>query len=193
MISLKSLYLQSNQLRYIPVSVGKLELENLELSNNLLEPIYHEFAQVERALCYIRCQKTIPKNYVEKRKQATAVIRGLDCVITKTPKIMTFLKLLKEKEGVKDFLDFTRSEYSSENLLFIMAVMRYKALFPSINLIHTDELVREAILIYRVFILEESKTVVNLSALVREGNPADRWDTIHNTLCVSCMYGGMTT
>eukprot|EP01126_Amoeba_proteus_P039924 TRINITY_DN4233_c0_g1_i25.p1 TRINITY_DN4233_c0_g1~~TRINITY_DN4233_c0_g1_i25.p1 ORF type:complete len:373 (-),score=93.71 TRINITY_DN4233_c0_g1_i25:255-1373(-) len=71
--------------------------------------------------------------------------------------------------GVKDFLDFSRSEYSSENLLFIMAVMRFKTLFPSVNPIHTNELVREANLIYMVFIHEQSKTMVNLSGPVQQG------------------------
>ena len=70
--------------------------------------------------------------------------------------------------AVEDLLAFQKSEFSHENLMFIMTVYRFQAMYPSFNYIRTDKLVSDAQQIYDLFISDESTNMVNISADVRE-------------------------
>lgn len=62
-----------------------------------------------------------------------------------------------------------QSEYSSENLLFILTVLKFKARFPSIHPIHHPELTTAAFAIYNRFVSSDSPQMVNLPADITEG------------------------
>lgn len=52
--------------------------------------------------------------------------------------------------------------------MFIMATYRFRALYPAFNPIRTEKLVSDAHEIYDRYISEESPTMINISADVRE-------------------------
>lgn len=66
-------------------------------------------------------------------------------------------------------LEFMTSEYSSENLLFIISVMKFKGTYPSINPIRHTDLFNDAQEIYHQFIVSDSAQMVNLPADITDG------------------------
>lgn len=62
-----------------------------------------------------------------------------------------------------------RSEFSSENLLFILSALKFKASFPAINPINSPQIREAAKHIYAHFVSHESLHQVNLSAEVAQG------------------------
>lgn len=66
-------------------------------------------------------------------------------------------------------MEFMKGEVSAENLYFILAVQKFKASYPSLNPIRTNQLIMDATAIFNQFISEESQNMVNLSADIRDG------------------------
>jgi hypothetical protein len=62
-----------------------------------------------------------------------------------------------------------KGEVSAENLFFILAVQKFKATYPALNPIRTNQLIMDATQIFQQFIGDEAPNMVNLSADIRDG------------------------
>ena len=134
----------------------------------------------------------MPRIYTEKRRQAHAVRKSLAENLDKSPKITAFRTFLTDKRGnlpsppsplnrlpplflskisigVDQLLEFMKTEVNAENLYFILAVSKFKASYPSLNPIRTNQLIMDAMKIFNQFISEDSENTVNLSADIRDG------------------------
>lgn len=122
----------------------------------------------------------MPKLYVQKRKQHHAFVKSLTRNNNDTPKIKQFRKFLENPKGTKfllysnfsgvqKLLEFMKAEFSAENLLFILEVFKFKAIYPSQNPIRTNQLVLDATKIYNTYVSEDASMMINISADVRDG------------------------
>eukprot|EP01126_Amoeba_proteus_P050539 TRINITY_DN5982_c0_g1_i5.p1 TRINITY_DN5982_c0_g1~~TRINITY_DN5982_c0_g1_i5.p1 ORF type:complete len:320 (+),score=51.75 TRINITY_DN5982_c0_g1_i5:272-1231(+) len=170
MISLRHLNFKSNQLEFLPPPIGLLLLQVLNLEGNRLDPIYLQLHPIETLLRHIRTQKVIPNDYIKKRKQSKSLIRQIVGSVNKTPKMLVFRYLLREKEGVQDLLQFMRSEHSYENLLFIMAVIKFQLLYPSHHPIKSSQLQEDAQNIFDAFVSDNSRFMINLCSELQLGS-----------------------
>jgi hypothetical protein len=72
--------------------------------------------------------------------------------------------------GTLSLLSFMKAEFSDENLLFILAVLKFKATYPARdNPVRSNMLFMEAVKIYDNFVPACAPRMVNLPAEVSEG------------------------
>jgi len=126
---LKTLFLNNNEISYVPNTIGELNLDELSLHENQLNPLLFDSNTVEGILTAIMNQK-IPKEY---RDQVQKLIEEWEAEGKgKSELERKFLFFLQQDAFREDFFNFLKKENSHENLDFWQRVDRLKWKYYSI-------------------------------------------------------------
>eukprot|EP01126_Amoeba_proteus_P046325 TRINITY_DN5235_c0_g3_i1.p1 TRINITY_DN5235_c0_g3~~TRINITY_DN5235_c0_g3_i1.p1 ORF type:complete len:227 (+),score=61.81 TRINITY_DN5235_c0_g3_i1:582-1262(+) len=79
-----------------------------------------------------------------------------------TRALKEFRWFLRQEAGYNAFMESMKKEFATENLLFWKAVHSFQRKYPSTTEIQTQELIDDAVKIYKEFISEETRAQVNL-------------------------------
>jgi hypothetical protein len=165
MRQLRILHLNHNKISYLPNTFGELDLDELSIHHNPLPDEICSMPTLEDTIDAILCQN-IPKQY---RKQIKTMVQDWESKNRgKTEGEVQFVFFLQQADWRLAFRSYLEKEFSQENLDFWWRVEQLKWRYNSVCPIRSQELIKEALDIYRDFIPESAPHAINIPSDIRD-------------------------